>query len=146
MAYAVLCCAVLCCALLLQTIQLLQMLAGIMVTAAWTYLHFTSNAAAGIRLPELAPVLIAASVGMYASYFVLFAMFYIQRYCKARDAAAAKKRAVANGTGNATYCNTNTHTHTHLLTLSHCSVHVLLQLPPALLLRRRTSNEEVRRS
>ncbi len=85
-----------------QTIQLLQMVAGIVVTGLWTYLHYTSNAATGIRVPEHATILICASAGMYASYFLLFALFYVQRYCsKPRGAAGDKKRAPnSNGAGN----------------------------------------------
>mmetsp|Transcript_95379 Transcript_95379/g.213632 ORF Transcript_95379/g.213632 Transcript_95379/m.213632 type:complete len:96 (-) Transcript_95379:143-430(-) len=70
--------------LLVTLLQLAQMAIGITITL----LHLRVLARGTVpncdgHIPNL-----AAALGMYASYFVLFAQFLVRRYCAKRDSGA----------------------------------------------------------
>lgn len=68
-------------ALLVTILQLVQMAIGIMITLSHIHImiYGTVKNCDG-HIPNL-----TAALGMYASYFILFAQFLVQRYCGKRD-------------------------------------------------------------
>lgn len=62
------------------TIQIVQMAVGIAVTGLW--FHFHSEDAAKCRSFSDTTVILVSSVLLYGSYLVLFAIFYVNRYCR----------------------------------------------------------------
>lgn len=75
--------------LFVTILQLLQMAVGIVITLS--HLHILVYGAAQNcdgHIPNL-----TAALGMYASYFVLFAQFLFGRYCQKRDSSSSHKLA-----------------------------------------------------
>jgi len=60
------------------TLQLSQMVIGIVVATSWTIVFFYS----GMCTCSVPYIFIFSSVGLYGSYFILFLNFYRKRYNK----------------------------------------------------------------
>eukprot|EP01006_Ploeotia_vitrea_P016193 TRINITY_DN46735_c0_g1_i1.p3 TRINITY_DN46735_c0_g1~~TRINITY_DN46735_c0_g1_i1.p3 ORF type:complete len:208 (-),score=85.69 TRINITY_DN46735_c0_g1_i1:66-689(-) len=79
---------------LITKIQLGQMGLGIAIVGLWTYFWYTDPATCNCKgYEDKASWVVISAAAMYASYFVLFLMFYINRYSKKRAAAAAAAAA-----------------------------------------------------
>jgi hypothetical protein len=63
---------------LVTTIQIVQMMAGLVITIAWTY--FNHQGEDVCASPDERTYILAATYGMYGSYLLLFMSFYAQRY------------------------------------------------------------------
>mmetsp|Transcript_46671 Transcript_46671/g.108771 ORF Transcript_46671/g.108771 Transcript_46671/m.108771 type:complete len:311 (-) Transcript_46671:104-1036(-) len=73
-------------ALMVTIMQLVQMAIGIVVTLSHLHILFHDSVQnCDGHVPNL-----TAALGMYASYFILFAQFLFGRYCKKRDPKAQK--------------------------------------------------------
>mmetsp|Transcript_9193 Transcript_9193/g.20483 ORF Transcript_9193/g.20483 Transcript_9193/m.20483 type:complete len:347 (-) Transcript_9193:135-1175(-) len=73
-------------ALMVTIMQLVQMAIGIIITLSHLHILFYSTVPnCDGHVPNL-----TAALGMYASYFILFAQFLFGRYCKKRDPKAHK--------------------------------------------------------
>jgi len=76
---------------IITQIQLTQMALGMAETAVFYYFHKqdpSCDGGKGIRERGLLYTNYAATGGMYLSYFVLFALFYIERYCNPKKGEA----------------------------------------------------------
>eukprot|EP00297_Palpitomonas_bilix_P018358 CAMPEP_0113883410 /NCGR_PEP_ID=MMETSP0780_2-20120614/9580_1 /TAXON_ID=652834 /ORGANISM="Palpitomonas bilix" /LENGTH=196 /DNA_ID=CAMNT_0000870703 /DNA_START=488 /DNA_END=1078 /DNA_ORIENTATION=- /assembly_acc=CAM_ASM_000599 len=71
----------------LTMFQTVQMVIGIAITTLYFYFHYTDM---GCTCDHI-EVNVISSIAMYGSYFILFALFYYQRYVGRKE--AAKKKA-----------------------------------------------------
>jgi len=75
---------------LITTVQLTQMVAGILLTTFWTYLNWSDSKAC--PSPDHHLEIIMATYAMYGSYLVLFAQFYVSRYLQSRKEGDKDKK------------------------------------------------------
>jgi len=75
---------------LITTVQLVQMVAGMVITTIWTYLNWTDSSAC--PSPDHHLEIVLSTYAMYGSYLVLFAKFYVERYLKTRNQSAKSKK------------------------------------------------------
>lgn len=68
--------------------QLCQMLLGLFMAATWTTFYFAGYECHG----SLAGLFLVTSLALYASYFLLFLLFYVNRYLLRRSSARARLR------------------------------------------------------
>eukprot|EP00656_Telonema_subtile_P022751 TRINITY_DN23981_c0_g1_i2.p1 TRINITY_DN23981_c0_g1~~TRINITY_DN23981_c0_g1_i2.p1 ORF type:complete len:265 (-),score=50.12 TRINITY_DN23981_c0_g1_i2:83-877(-) len=75
---------------LITTIQIVQMIGGIAITTAWSYLHFTDSKSC--PAPNHPQRILMATYAMYGSYLVLFGAFYVDRYLRKGEAKKEPKK------------------------------------------------------